>query len=373
MDWNKFYNKVDDGFQRLIGKNSEPLEDERLECLLQKLKNESYLQKKIEEQECFNYQKAYRTLFSSYNKYRYSFSTSLKVASVLLLLLIAGGGYYLYYASSEQDVEDICPGSRCAILVKQDGETVTLKQGSGLIKDEYGVCFRFDQSGLHYETANIQHFDMPISNTLIVPKGSEYSLSLSDGTQVWLNADSQLKYLVNFPDSIREVSMTGEAYFKVDSRKDQPFVVHTKLGSIIVTGTEFNVQAYPEKSMVSVTLVNGSISYRCLDGETIPLLPNQQLIVKKGQQPQIRNVDTSYETCWKEGVFMFQEKTLEEIFEQLERWYDCEVVYTNEEVKNLHFSGDLSRYKDIDTFITIFKECSDIKIEVKGKTILVGL
>lgn len=147
----------------------------------------------------------------------------------------------------------------------------------------------------------------------------------------------------------------------------------TDRGDIAVLGTEFNVNNYPGNRETVTTLVNGKIAYLSPDGEKLVLTPNQQITINQDGQKEIKNVDTRYATSWKNGMFLFQEMRLEDIMNQLERWYDVQVCYTEEKAKDLHFSGDLSRFKNIGTFIEMFEKSSDIKIEIQGRKLIVGI
>ena len=156
-------------------------------------------------------------------------------------------------------------------------------------------------------------------------------------------------------------------------QEGKPFIVKTSLGNITVLGTQFNVSIYPGKETLETTLVEGKVSCNLPDGENAILKPNQQLLIAKDGKYSVKTVNTKYYTCWKDGNFLFEEMRLEDILEQLSRWYDIHIFYSNEEVKDLHFSGDLSRFKNIDTFIEMFKKSSDVKLTLQGKTLTVGL
>ena len=188
-----------------------------------------------------------------------------------------------------------------------------------------------------------------------------------------MNADSELRYPVQFTGDTREVTVIGEAYFDVQKQADKPFIVKTELGNITVLGTQFNISSYPEKERLITTLVTGKISCSLPDGKNIILSPDQQLTVNKDGTTALKEVDTHYFTCWKDGIFQFENAKLEDIMDQLARWYDIHVFYTSENVKHLHFSGDLSRFKNIDTFIEMFEKSSDAKLTLKGRTLIVGM
>lgn len=375
MKWNSLFDKSEWLFRQILNREEEvPHEDSRLKDIAKKLSDNQYLHKKIEEQERFDYLKAYhknivppKVIISSY----------LKVACILLLLI--GSGTLLYIGQKQHTPQyhnetyfaDIHPGKQQALLITHDGRKVKLNRDSGQIIRQNETIIQIDTTGLHYNPSSQVPTGI-IYNTLVVPRGGEFFLTLSDGTKVWLNSDSRLKYPVNFIDSVREVTISGEAYFEVN-HTNTPFIVKTNKGNIRVLGTEFNVNNYPGSRETVTTLINGKIAYRLPNGQQLILTPSQQIIIRTNGRTEIKTVDTQYATSWKNGMFLFQEMRLEDIMNQLERWYDIHVFYTHERAKNLHFSGDLSRFKNIGTFIEMFEKSSDVKIEVQGKNLIIGM
>ena len=377
MKWHALYDKTEWLLRKITGHTQEPIDDKALNQLAEKLQEKGYVQQKLREQQRFDYLKAYQQVVQP-QKRRVS-PGLLKIAAAIIILI--GTGTFIYFQQSpryEVHYDDIIftevhPGGRKAFLIKHDGQEVELGCDTGRISEQNGINIHVDSTGLRYETGNTQALDETLYNTLVIPCGGEYSLTLSDGTKVWLNADSELKYPVEFSGDTREVTMSGEAYFEVTKQEGKPFIVKTSLGNITVLGTEFNVCNYPEKEKLVTTLVKGKVSCSLPNGKNIILAPDQQLRVEKAGTCELRTVNTKYFTCWKDGMFLFEEMRLEEILEQLARWYDIHIFYTSEVVKNLHFSGDLSRFKNIDTFIEMFEKSSDAKLTLKGKTLMVGL
>ena len=377
MKWNALYDKTEWLLRKITEHTREPIDDEALNQLAEKLEEKGYVYKKLREQQRFDYLKAYRQVVQP--KRRRVSPGLLKIAAAIIILI--GTGTFIYFQQSpryEVHYDDIIfaevhPGGRKAFLIKHDGQEVELGRDTGRISEQNGVDIHVDSTGLWYETENIQAPGETLYNTLIVPRGGEYTLTLSDGTKVWLNADSELKYPVRFSGDTREVSVSGEAYFEVTKQAGKPFIVKTSLGNITVLGTEFNVCNYPEKGKLVTTLVKGKVSCNLPNGKNIILAPDQQLLVKKDGDCELKTINTKYFTCWKDGMFLFEEMRLEDILDQLARWYDIHIFYTSEVVKSLHFSGDLSRFKNIDTFIEMFEKSSDVKLTLKGKTLMVGL
>ena len=376
MKWNSLHEKSDWLFRQILNKAKQSShEDSRLEDIARKFSDDRYLRRKIEAQERFDYLKAYHkniTPTKVMPKYTY-----LRIAVAILILI--GSGTFLFMRQEHKRHEhykeiylsDIHPGKQQALLITHNGQKIELNRTTRQTIEQNGTKLQIDTTGLQYEPTDLVPTGT-IRNTLIVPRGGEFTLTLSDGTKVWVNSDSQLTYPVNFTDSTRDVTISGEAYFSVN-HSDVPFIVKTDRGDITVLGTEFNVNNYPGSRETITTLVNGKIAYLAPDGEKFVLTPEQQIVIKQDGQKEIKTVDTRYATSWKTGLFLFQEMRLEDIMNQLERWYDTHVFYTEESVKDLHFSGDLSRFKNIGTFIEMFEKSSDVKIEVRGKNIIIGI
>lgn len=385
MKWYKVQERSQELFNRLIQpEEGEKRKDKQLEKLAEKFHREGYLQQKLQEQEQFEYLKAYRA--SGIGRHRYRRLAVSLCRQAAIIALTAGIGALLYYIYKEAPhlsqpevlVETNRPGSNPALLVNEDGEVLKLKQTYYTQATQVPqVSVEVGPHRLYYHVAS-SHIQPAINdsllyNTLIVPRGGEYSLVLSDGTEIWLNSDSRITYPIRFKGTTREVSISGEAYFKVSKQAGKSFVVKTNHGNIRVLGTEFNIKDYPEDKKLSVTLVKGKIVYgRQGTQRHIEIDPNQQLSVEEKGQPVVKTVNPIYDTCWKDGLFLFQHMELEELFKQLERWYDVEVSYTDESLKQLHFSGELSRYKHIGTFVEMFEKSAGIRMKSKGKRIIVS-
>lgn len=375
MKWDLLHEKAEWLFRKIVGSQNTS-EDEELTRLADDVIDGKYILRKIRQQERFDYTQAYHKLVCSKKDF-YSLTTWKVVATILLLIMTTTVVYLLQQPelvtyNDDVFVTAIKPGERKAYLIKHDGEEIELKSEDKIIPEQ-GIKIQVDSFGLNYTASDTINLQEKYYNTLIVPCGGEYSLTLCDGTRVWMNADSELRYPVQFAGNTREVSVIGEAYFDVQKQADKPFIVKTKLGNIAVLGTQFNVSSYPEKEQLITTLVAGEISCCLPNGENVILTPAQQLTINKDGVVALKNVDTKYFTCWKNGIFQFENARLEDIMDQLARWYDIHVFYTSDNVKQLHFSGDLSRFKNIDTFIEMFEKSSDAKLVLKGKTLIVGM
>ena len=265
------------------------------------------------------------------------------------------------------------PGTLKAVLMMADGKEVVLEQGQNLnILLNERVRVATSNRGIVYE----EHGKGVVTeeyNKLTTPIGGEYSLVLSDGTKVFLNADSELKYPVEFSDGKRIVDLKGEAYFEVHKDSLRPFVVRVNGAEVTVLGTSFNVNTYGDDGQIYTTLVNGSVRVSSVkNGQAEVLKPGMQSVmdVQSGQLT-VREVDVEPYVAWREGRFVFRAMTLDLIMRQLQRWYDFEVFYQNPELKDYEFRGVIKRDMDLDKVLSVIKVTTNVDFEVKGKVITI--
>lgn len=264
---------------------------------------------------------------------------------------------------------EIIPGTSRAILRLAGDKRISLdnnEQVNTELLKQYGI--RLEDSVLSYsEAAAADEFHI-----LEVPRGGEYILLLEDGSKIWINAESVLKYPVRFAGQQRKVFLEhGEAYFRVASDTSRPFYVETAGLDIQVTGTEFNVMAYQEKTYVETTLTKGRV--QILSGQqSTHLIPGEQAIFsKENGRLNKRQVDVNYYTSWKEGIFEFNDMPLSDVAEQLGRWYDVEFFFRSEQVKNIRFTGAIQRSKSLKFILDIIRDTRTIDYQIDGRTILV--
>ncbi|MFR7810596.1 MAG: FecR family protein [Butyricimonas faecihominis] len=265
------------------------------------------------------------------------------------------------------------PGTLKAVLMMADGKEVVLEQGQNLnILLNERVRVATSNRGIVYE----EHGKGVVTeeyNKLTTPIGGEYSLVLSDGTKVFLNADSELKYPVEFSDGKRIVDLKGEAYFEVHKDSLRPFVVRVNGAEVTVLGTSFNVNTYGDDGQIYTTLVNGAVRVSSVkNGQAEVLKPGMQSVmdVQSGQLT-VREVDVEPYVAWREGRFVFRAMTLDLIMRQLQRWYDFEVFYQNPELKDYEFRGVIKRDMDLDKVLSVIKVTTNVDFEVKGKVITI--
>ncbi|MCK0191719.1 FecR family protein [Arenibacter sp. F20364] len=308
------------------------------------------------------------------NRYR-------RMAVAASVMFILGLAFYLINKNGNLDgsvivnhPQTIVAGTDKAILTLGNGDEVALEKGR---KFQIGEVSSNGEELVYAEKKRSNDVEKEQSfNYLTIPRGGQFFIKLSDGTEVWLNSETKLKYPVTFAEGLtRKVELIyGEVYFKVSSstqHKGAGFHVLTKSQEIDVLGTEFNIRAYNNDEVMATTLVEGKI--RIKKGEVSETLkPNQQAkISKQSDQIDIQEIDVSQEISWVNGLFAFNEKPLEEILTVLSRWYDTEVVFENAKQKKFVFTGILERTQSVEDILKLIEATSEgqIKFEINDKTI----
>lgn len=302
-------------------------------------------------------------------------------AAAILFLLFTSYGIYRfesrYIPAPDQESainQNIVPGGNKAVLTLSDGRQVALSDSSnGTIANEGNVVVTKASSGrVTYQVKGAEQNAKEVFNTISTPKGGQFQIDLPDGTKVWLNAASSLRYPTTFSKSERKVELNGEAYFEVKSNKSWPFRLTSGNQELEVLGTMFNVSNYPDEGHVTTTLVKGSVRVH-VSGDV-----RKQIILKPNQQSQLAdqnfNVKEVYaedEIAWKEGLFKFDHNDLETTMKKICRWYDVGVVYEQEDLKKLSFMGSLSRYETISDVLKIIAETGSVRFEIKDRIIYV--
>lgn len=321
-------------------------EDSAHEALFQKICSKENLKKHVEKGVSFDvatgWLEVQKRIRKSNNRER--MMKILRYAAAVLVPVFFVGitlKYTDYDHSSDKSVlitQPILPGAAKAILTLDNGETINLnKETADALRKIEGTHIQVDSTTLNYRLAqSTSARPKPVYNKVEIPRGGEYALVLSDGTKVHLNSMSSLRFPVAFTTGKREVELQGEAYFEV-SKTGQPFIVNVNGMQVEVLGTTFNISAYPNEEY-QTTLVNGSVRVSAEKGESLILKPSQQAtIVSGGNSIRVRTVDTSFYTSWVKGKINFKDQRLEDIMKILSRWYDMNVVYENEGLKNIRF------------------------------------
>lgn len=307
---------------------------------------------------------------------------ALRYAAIFLLPVLVLAGVYLYHSTIiENDIptfaetKEIMPGKPKALLIFNDGQAISLDSiNSESFLEKDGTLIEKQAQSLDYSKNSSKAETKIIYNTIQVPKGGEYNLILADGTRVYLNSESRLKYPVQFSASSRTVELSGEAYFEVAKNEKKPFVVNTYGMSLKVLGTCFNLNAYENNGRIVTTLVEGSVGINAPgSNKNWVLKPEEQATfdVENGDAA-IKVVDVNFYIGWKDGILNFYDSRLEDIMTGLVRWYDAEVIYLDESVKDYRFTGSLDRYGSINQILDIIRSTDKVKISVKGNVISFG-
>lgn len=275
---------------------------------------------------------------------------------------------------------DFLPGKKNkAVLILADNSQILLdstnagilgKQGSSMIrKAENGEIIYENGQGTHNPEG-------PVYNILEIPVGGEYQLVLADGSKVWLNSASRLKFPVRFSDSTREVEVSGEAYFEVAKERSRPFKVHFNQSTVEVLGTHFNVNAYDNDDIQAITLLEGSVKVSNTINE-VKIRPGQQARLTDISSIKVKQVDTEEAVAWKNGYFLFADEDIKSIMKKLARWYGFTAEYQGV-VTGEHFGGMISRFRNISEVLNMFERTGTIRFKLiqgdasgKGRKIIV--
>lgn len=261
--------------------------------------------------------------------------------------------------------ETITPGTRKAVLKLADGNVVHVGGDSMQIREQEGTTIGYAYGKLSYRSA--EKMTELVYNELTVPLSGECFLTLDDGTRVWLNSDSWLKYPVKFTEKDRTVFLKGEAYFEV-VKNSKPFTVVTSLGKVNVMGTSFGVKAYEEEHAVYTTLVTGKVNFA--GPQTLEIAPGEQVVAYAGGKMEKRRIDPDEYIGWKKGLYVFKNRSLEDIMTELSRWYGMTVFYQNPGVKEVRFTGNLKRYDNIGAFMEALERTGEVRYKMSGNTIM---
>lgn len=311
-------------------------------------------------------------------------------ASVIVILFSVSGYFILTPKSAKQEIaktapaekkveNEIVPGGNKAVLTLADGSTIILDSAStGTIIQQGNIKVQKLKNGLVAYLINnkqVTKNDKAFYNTISTPRGGQYQITLADGTKVWLNAASSIRFPIVFTGNERKVTITGEAYFEVAKNKEMPFKVKAGATETEVLGTHFNINAYDDEPSVKTTLLEGKVKI------TVPaLVPNQSAgflmpgeqaqINKSGKIKVITDADTELAVAWMRGYFQFKSADIKSILRQISRWYDADVVYNGN--IDVHFSGQLDKNLDVSTVFKTLSLTNEVTFRTEGKKIIVS-
>ncbi len=299
-----------------------------------------------------------------------------RYAAVLLLLLSVG--LYRFVQSrqpaTDEMVEELASIRHKALLTLEGGEKIVLTDlNTHQSESQRGASIEIKDDRITYSGEDTFKEDVPC-NSLETPRGGMYTIVLADGTRVWLNAESRLRYPVKFTGKRRTVYLSGEAYFDVQPDAGHPFTIISGSTEITVLGTSFNLRAYPEGDVIT-TLVSGSVQMsEEVGGQSVRLAPGEQGIFSESDgKMRKQTVDPYLYTAWKSGRIVFRDMRLEELFANLARWYDLEVFYLQPAVKDIRFTGDIDRMESFHEILRIIEQNRRVHFSVKNRTVIITL
>ena len=294
------------------------------------------------------------------------------VAASVILLITFGTLRKSVEQSPVQTIADIPPGGNRAMLTLGDGSTILLDSAViGQLAEQAGTrVMKVDDGRLAYDSEGRKRAET-IYNTITTPRAGQYELVLPDGSHVWLNAESSIRFPVFFSGSFRVVEITGEAYFEVAENREMPFRVSCGNTTVEVLGTSFNVRAYADEGSVNTTLIEGSVQVASPVYQTT-ITPGQMALADIAGTISVQNdVDVDEIIAWKNGLFIFNSANIEQIMNQVSRWYDVDIEYKGE-MSNKTFSGIVSRKSNVSQLLKIM-EGAGLKFILTEETIKVEL
>lgn len=297
-----------------------------------------------------------------------------KYAAAAVLLLLLGTTLYQFLHQRKvapvavpaiaQQTNDVAPGGNKATLTLADGSSITLDSAGHQVLQQGSTAIHQQNGALQYQ---VQGDDgLTAYNTLTTPRGGQFQLTLPDGTKVWLNAASSLKYPVSFTGQQREVILKGEAYFEVVHNEKMPFRVLVDGMEIKDLGTHFNVMAYSDEATVQTTLIEGAVAVS--DGGKATLLkPGQQAVRNKGKSTGIvvQEADTDQAIAWKNGEFYFSHTSIYDIMRQVSRWYDVDVHY--QDSPDAYLSGNIRKSVNVSEVFRMLELAGNVKFKIENR------
>ena len=350
------------------------LDDQSLQDVYKELSDRGYLKKQFMEYEKYSSQKAYREF-----KERRGHSGRIRIVrwvAVVAAVWVLALGVTLWMTFGKK--ENVAPlpvaskiipaGEKKATLTLADGTEVHVEEITARVLQEKGMNIEYRNGEIVYHKSEEETTEV-VYNKLEVPRGGECMIKLDDGTKVWVNAETKLKYPVTFVGDRREVVLEGEAFFDV-AKNEKPFIVKTSFGDVWVLGTAFGISAYASEPESYTTLVRGKVSVEREGIKPVVILPGEQVVTSKDGKMIKQEVDVEEFVGWKDGIYVFKEKSLGEIMKTLERWYNISVDFQDKSLVDLPFTGNLKRYDDINVFFDALTRTGDMKYRVEGNKVI---
>jgi transmembrane sensor len=302
-------------------------------------------------------------------------------AAAIIICMLSVSVYFLFKPKPESQISkteniqsdknknDVAPGTNKAILTLANGSSIILDSAANGTLTTQGNSKILKLNGmLSYNTLKTKSSEV-LYNTISTPRGGQYQLMLADGSKVWLNAASSLRFPASFVGKERKVELLGEAYFEVAKNASMPFKVKVNGMEVEVLGTHFNINSYENESTIRTTLLEGSVKINKNNNSSF-LKPGQQAEMNKaGEIKIINNVDVEEAIAWKEGKFQFDRADIHDIMRQLERWYDVDVEYQG--TVSSHFGGTISRDVNLSQVLNMLHLTGEVKFQIEDKKVVV--
>lgn len=314
---------------------------------------------------------------------RKSFFMRRSLAIAAVVFLIASGVVIFFSGESNRDemssqpkvvaiADEVVPGKNRATLTLDGEPAISLDEvKNGLLVQQGNITIskRADGHLVYSSIVNEKSAINPVFNKVVTPRGGQYQLVLADGTKVWLNAASSLRFPVAFSGKSRLVQLEGEAYFEVAKNSKMPFVVKTKQMNVDVLGTHFNVSAYADEDAVRTTLLEGSVRLTAAAKKAM-LKPGEQAVYSKDQNLQVMTANAEDAVAWKNGYFVFDNENIQSIMRKVSRWYDVSVVYKGN-IDQKEFGGTVSRFNSVSSVLKSLELTGTVHFKQEGRRIIV--
>ena len=353
-------------------------ESEEHGVLMEKFRSDVFLQEQLAEHDIFDVEVAFKRFRKSKREKERRLLVYRVAGVAAVLLVVLGVAVYSWIRKETgpenmaQLVEVLSPGSSRATLILAGGKEVHLNDSMHLEIKEHMAMIKVKGDEVYY-SEDAEYADssdlQPSINKVVTSRGGEYKLVLSDGTKVWLNADSRFEFPSKFVGQERCVYVEGEVYFEVAKDVSHPFVVTTKQAKVRVLGTSFNVRAYPDE-IYRTTLLEGCVEV-LYKKDVVKLQPHEQWILDEGVG-RVAPVNVRMAASWKNGSFAFDDEPLLNVFQELERWYDVHVFIANEEIREMKFTGIFPRYANMDKVLNIVELATGVSCKVSNRTIVIS-
>ena len=362
--------KLGEGEKRQL---DEWLKDDRNKKLFSRLVNKQRILVKMERLDEYDWEKSWKVMERKLReRKKFSWKYWGMVASLLGIVLL---GTWVFMEKNEKKspvvvMRGVEPGGVFAELVLPDGKIVELnKDSNNLFLGESGKVLR-NENGVLFLTQDSVQLQKVGYSEIRTPRGGEYQVVLPDNSIVWLNADSKLRFPLTFSGKERRVFASGELYFQVAKDSLSPFRIEVEgLYEVEVLGTEFNVRAYSDLPSAT-TLVDGRVLIRD-KGTKVVLKPGEQAVKGKHGEVVVREVDVAPYIAWKQGYFLFEDERLEDILNELARWYDVNIFFENSSVREERFSVDMPRHESFEEVLRLIEQTRSIQIEIEGNNVFV--